>query len=805
MNERRNAETLAEVISFVEDAGGETLHADALFMARYGHPALFSHLGSAYASGLAELVGVAGRETNKTRLSHVAAQNHQHDLLMLLVEVNADPHAKNENDQTVLDFGKASQNKDLRLWAETYGLFLDQYSLTDTSKHNSGTCLLAFAEDVLNDSEDIALKFMCNKDEWLREQDMRKLPDGTLLDGKHVVQLLAKKELNEGAGTIDPRLQGHGDYRFMLVMPQASRDLSDAMSHDRLAGYDQARVVNILFQVVVHLKYLNEDCDRTHGDIKPRNVVQMLIDGEMAWVLIDLDASCKIGWEAGQKVTSSAYFAPEMARQYLSLSDSSSEATTPQIKASVQLEMWNFGVMMYQLCTKDGATLWHSDQADNIDDAQLRQLALNWSEIRAVKLKRVVWPKAAHLIDWLLQENPAHRPQSWDQVMLHPFLAGQRGSVVHKRVVMSCPEMGTLDEDGGVARIAEGADATEVYNQDVMKKVSELQQIGFVKFGFDRAGTSTAVETEEEKKKWSKAFDGTLAVAAVGDAMRLLGLELSEMQLQNMIDEVDTDGLKIKSDSGGEMTILAGTIDFPDFCTVARKTNDALTEDDLKKGFRKFAQATAEDVKEMIFKSTEWWYGYQTSVKQAVKLESQGFGGVLDVICIRGGPITRLEAAEMAGIMEQAIGDCAKSGISVQYEISYVSYRDFLLEYEPWCVEDELERAPEEQRDEPAESNDGEPMQTHGDTENLAEGVAVSSDVVLGGSGRDRVKSATEVVSEVKDLRDALDRKDEELVAKDREHAAELAAKDRELAAKDRELEELRAQLMLPLEGVPPA
>ena len=152
----------------------------------------------------------------------------------------------------------------------------------------------------------------------------------------------------------------------------------------------------------------------------------------------------------------------------------------------------------------------------------------------------------------------------------------------------------------------------------------------------------------------------------------------------------------------------------------------------------------------------------------------------------------------MAGIMQQAMGDCAKSGISVRYEISYISYRDFLLEYEPWCVEDELERAPEEQRDEPVQSNDGEPMQTHGDTANLAKGVAVSSDVVLGGSGRDRVKSATEVVSEVKDLRDALDRKDKEMAAKDREHAAELAAKDREL-------EELRAQLMLPLEGVPPA
>ena len=78
-----------------------------------------------------------------------------------------------------------------------------------------------------------------------------------------------------------------------------------------------------------------------------------------------------------------------MARQHLSSSDFSSAATTPPIKASVQLEMWSFGAMAYQLCTKDGATLWHSDQADNIDDNQLRQLAHEWNEIKAAKLKRV--------------------------------------------------------------------------------------------------------------------------------------------------------------------------------------------------------------------------------------------------------------------------------------------------------------------------------------------------------------------------------------------------------------------------------
>ena len=88
---------------------------------------------------------------------------------------------------------------------------------------------------------------------------------------------------------------------------------------------------------------------------------------------------------------------------------------------------------------------------------------------------------------------------------------------------------------GGSQQMAAGADAKDVFNQHVMDKVSELQHLGFVKFGFDRAGTSTAVEKVEEKKLWSKA-EGTLAVADVGDAIRSVGLTPSDAELQEMIE-----------------------------------------------------------------------------------------------------------------------------------------------------------------------------------------------------------------------------------------------------------------------------
>ena len=374
------------------------------------------------------------------------------------------------------------------------------------------------------------------------------------------------------------------------------------------------------------------------------------------------------------------------------------------VLGSVQLECWYFGCMLYQLCTLDGATLWDANQADNIDDEQLRELAYQWPEKKPEKLKKIVWPQAAHLVDWLLQEDPNRRPKSWDVVMQHPLFESVAGPAKIKRVVMSCPELGTLDKDGAGP-----------YDQKVMETVSELQRVGYVKFGFDRAGTSTA--REKDAALFAKAF-----------ALR---------------------------DEG--------------------KHDEAIE----------------------LLKSTDWWYGYQTSVKQAVKLECQSFDGTLDVICIKGGFITSLEAAEMAQIMADAQSDCAKSGISVRFTITEVSYHDFQQGYDflqdcafPQQSEDGVQELGHE---------DEEAVQGHGDSANAAQ--------VSTGSTGGLVTLSTEAAVGVEDLRAALDRKDEQ-------HALELAAKDEQLSAKDEqlsaalsakdeELQQLRAQLAR-LEGVPP-
>jgi len=115
------------------------------------------------------------------------------------------------------------------------------------------------------------------------------------------------------------------------------------------------------------LQYLHIDCDMIHGDLKPRNLVEVHLD---KWILIDLDASCALGTAAGQKVTSSGFFPPEMARRELD-----KVINKDAVPASVQFEVWYFGLLVLQLSTEEGPTLWQSTQADNILEVAVRPTA----------------------------------------------------------------------------------------------------------------------------------------------------------------------------------------------------------------------------------------------------------------------------------------------------------------------------------------------------------------------------------------------------------------------------------------------
>ena len=141
-------------------------------------------------------------------------------------------------------------------------------------------------------------------------------------------------------------------------------------------------------------------------------------------MLIDLDASCNIGGLAGQKVTSSAFFPPEVAGFELEKLQGGTSVTG--IIATEKLEMWYFGLLLLQLCTKDAPTLWQSTQADTIlHSSDMELLAYMWDTIKLERIRMSLqeagqeWVTAMDLALWCLQGVAARRPCSMETVFKH--------------------------------------------------------------------------------------------------------------------------------------------------------------------------------------------------------------------------------------------------------------------------------------------------------------------------------------------------------------------------------------------------
>ena len=92
---------------------------------------------------------------------------------------------------------------------------------------------------------------------------------------------------------------------------------------------------------------------------------------------------------------------------------------------------------------------------------------------------------------------------------------------------------------------------------------------------------------------------------------------------------------------------------------------------------------TNEGKRKELIKSTYWFLGYRTAAKAQMNLECQNFGGTLDIVCIKGGPITDVEHEEMEQIIQEAKRDASVNGIKINIKLKKLSYLEFLREYDP--------------------------------------------------------------------------------------------------------------------------
>ena len=482
--------------------------------------------------------------------------------------------------------------------------------LTDHFKHcdkdNDGMLekdeFVEYCGNMMGRSRRVAIKFMKNEDQYLRELSMRKN-----LEPQYVVDLLPGPDsaILAKAVTIF-RLKVSRDtelslqeYKYCIVMPAADRTLDAIFRSERP---DMTHVRVLMSEIAHALAHLHQN-NIIHGDLKMLNILR--VDGHMR--LIDLDAACSLTKPAGCKF-SSGVLPPEMfARLTLEQNEQFTtywmriftknpkwtsadkvelgqadyelwEKIKPRVadgqlivvktfatdadnkpivsglpyslvNASVSIDVWAFGVLLYYLVSASPLLLVNRDE-DLLDGAFAR--ILEWADNGMLQkmIEAQIRPKdssAADLLLHLLDPNPQLR---WDvssvlkSDFFNPRTHGDGESSGATRQLM-------LSLDLKVSAMAK--DVTEVKHdvkevkKDVKTALVKLDQISdqiedvkeFQRMGFE-ALQQQAMRYHEEDKDYFKAQ------AAVLDAQFEL-LQSVDGKIDGLSEQVAKGFLKMES------------------------------------------------------------------------------------------------------------------------------------------------------------------------------------------------------------------------------------------------------------------
>jgi len=275
--------------------------------------------------------------------------------------------------------------------------------------HKSATSCVISASDSNSEADSrVALKFMKDRDQFDREQSARMgLPTNCVIP---IIQSFDGDSDMAFVEAVSKQDVLSSEYRYLLVLPLSDKSLFDMIAHDSLCGdLNWIRVVFIEICRCVEQLHIHR---RIHGDIKPLNIMRGH-DGRM--ILIDLDASVSVSEKYLMKL-STAYLPPEMfERQDIRRSI--------DLLATVSLDMWALGVVLYELCT--GSKLWKSNNQDNIDNINDVESLFQWTlELKEEKLKEITNIYARNLVSQLLAKDKKNR-LSISHTLAHPFITGK--------------------------------------------------------------------------------------------------------------------------------------------------------------------------------------------------------------------------------------------------------------------------------------------------------------------------------------------------------------------------------------------
>ncbi|RHY33127.1 hypothetical protein DYB32_001977 [Aphanomyces invadans] len=384
----------------------------------------------------------------------------------------------------------------------------------DQSGHLSATEYLRYCDQTFGGKLKVAMKFMRNADEHAREVETRNGLDIQFVLG--LLPALPQPMFDANVGT----LHLHGgvamkQYPNVLVMPAADRSLEDIFLKERP---NDNQIRSMLHEVAAALQHLH-DHGVVHGDLKKLNILR--VNHHMR--VIDMDAATPIGNPIGAKFSSGS-LPPEMFYRLQGDRDAAAIAAhwndqvdaNPELWAKVQprhhycvktfhdvsasttlpfkpvlaspaIDVWAFGVVMYQMYS--GVELVPTDINQDVDESGIVRAA-TWTDADVAKRlnNKVSNALARDLIAKLLVVDPDDRI-SVAGILAHPYFevkyddaSGQllldKLDALHVQVASGFQTVATrLDEVVFVTR--ETLKAVGDAKTDLMRGIFEATEVAF--------------------------------------------------------------------------------------------------------------------------------------------------------------------------------------------------------------------------------------------------------------------------------------------------------------------------------------
>ncbi|KAF0690117.1 Aste57867_18511 [Aphanomyces stellatus] len=428
---------------------------------------------------------------------------------------------------------------------------------------------LRFCTSTFGEKAKVAMKFMRHDDEYRREVQSRKSLAREFVLG--LLPMVSQTEFATAAATLtlSDGLSA-ADFPFVLVMSAADRSLEDIFLKEKP---DDNKIRTMLQDVAMALEHLHSK-QVVHGDLKKLNILRV----NNRLLLTDMDASTSKGQFIGAKF-SSGVLPPEMFYKlqndaevmayeaYWDLNSpawrkmkprgdsyvvrsfrnnhSNHEIELPYAlrKATLAIDMWAFGCLVYQLYSE--SELVPTDRNQDIEDEAIERAA-TWTDA-ALQMRvrnKVSNALAKDLILSLLVVNPDERMGA-KQVLMHPYFDVASGTTNMAGLERKLDELQVQVQSGFdhvstqlnhlIEYSREGLNQLASAKEDLMRGIFEATQVhvptSFVILPFDLRDTSLGIqdavdETTGFLHRIANMGDKFMAAAkankAVGPAVRLV-------------------------------------------------------------------------------------------------------------------------------------------------------------------------------------------------------------------------------------------------------------------------------------------